>query len=266
VVEDNEINIRFARGLLQKLGHQVTVVRNGIEAVHAVSSSKDSSFDVALMDVQMPVMGGLEATEAIRVLERETGRHLPIIAMTANAMRGDRERCLEAGMDDYIAKPIDTSKLMAALRRLAPEQASGTANQLPARTRKKPKPAQAHASSKKDDAKSVFDREAVLDTLGDDPDAFRTLTHMLLVDHQGMLKDADEALATGDLEKLASIAHTLKGMVGNFAAQNTSKAARAFYSAAHTGRTEQAGKAYAKFKVEMETLADALRADPMMKE
>src|SRR6185312_16086357 len=103
LVEDNEINVRFARGLLQKFGHTVSVACNGMEALQAISASSDEPFDLVLMDVQMPVMSGLEATGAIRVLERGTGRRLPIIAMTANAMRGDRERCIEAGMDDYVS-------------------------------------------------------------------------------------------------------------------------------------------------------------------
>jgi len=90
LVEDNEINVRFARGLLQKFGHTVSVARNGVEALQAISASSDEPFDLVLMDVQMPVMSGLEATGAIRVLEGGTGRRLPIIAMTANAMRGDR--------------------------------------------------------------------------------------------------------------------------------------------------------------------------------
>ena len=103
LVEDNVINQRLAIGVLSRFGHEVTVAGDGAQAIETLG--KDN-FDVVLMDVQMPVMDGLAATEAIRAQEEETGGHIPIIAMTAHAMKGDRERCLEAGMDEYVAKPI----------------------------------------------------------------------------------------------------------------------------------------------------------------
>jgi CheY-like chemotaxis protein len=104
VAEDNIINQRIAQSLLTKRGHAVTVVSTGREALDALERE---SFDVVLMDVQMPDMDGFEATAAIRAREQTTGAHVRIVAMTAHAMQGDRERCLAAGMDDYISKPID---------------------------------------------------------------------------------------------------------------------------------------------------------------
>jgi len=108
VAEDNLVNQRVAAGLLTRRGHEVTVVGSGLEAVQATA---DERFDLVLMDVQMPGMGGFEATAAIRERERSTGAHLRIVAMTAHAMTGDRERCLAAGMDGYLSKPIDPLKL-----------------------------------------------------------------------------------------------------------------------------------------------------------
>ena len=108
VAEDNVVNQRIAQALLTKRGHVVTVVNTGREAVEAL---KRESFDVVLMDVQMPDMDGFEATAAIRARERETGTHVRIVAMTAHAMQGDRERCLAAGMDAYLSKPIDQHAL-----------------------------------------------------------------------------------------------------------------------------------------------------------
>src|ERR1035438_525869 len=102
LAEDNKINQFVARRLLEKHGHTVTVAGNGYEAVSLLDGE---SFDVVLMDVQMPAMDGVEATTAIRVKENGTGRHIPIIAMTAHAMKGDEERCLQAGMDSYVPKP-----------------------------------------------------------------------------------------------------------------------------------------------------------------
>jgi CheY-like chemotaxis protein len=117
LAEDNVVNQRVALGLLQRRGHDVTVVSTGAEALDALTKA---AFDVVLMDVQMPVMGGFEATAAIRRAEVQTGQHLRIVAMTAHAMSGDRERCLAAGMDGYLAKPIDPAVLFAAVEK-APE-------------------------------------------------------------------------------------------------------------------------------------------------
>jgi signal transduction histidine kinase/DNA-binding response OmpR family regulator len=112
LAEDNAVNQRLAVRLLEKRGHTVAVANNGREALSALERG---AFDVVLMDVQMPEMGGFEATAAIRERERQTGDHLPIIAMTAHAMKGDRERCLEAGMDGYVSKPVQARELWEAL-------------------------------------------------------------------------------------------------------------------------------------------------------
>jgi CheY-like chemotaxis protein len=117
LAEDNAVNWRLAVRLLEKEGHCVVVAHNGLEAVAAFESR---TFDLILMDMQMPEMNGYEATAAIRERERTLGGHIPIIAMTANAMKGDRERCLEAGLDGYISKPIKTKELFAAIEQMAP--------------------------------------------------------------------------------------------------------------------------------------------------
>jgi CheY-like chemotaxis protein len=99
------------------MGHSVVIASDGIDAVHAYQTGE---FDVILMDVQMPEMDGLEACAAIRAAELTTGRHTPIIGLTAHALRGDRERCLSAGMDDYLAKPVDAHQLAARLQAIVP--------------------------------------------------------------------------------------------------------------------------------------------------
>ena len=116
LAEDNAVNQMLAVRLLEKQGHQVTVTANGREALAALDRQK---FDVVLMDVQMPEMDGFEATTAIRLREQHTGAHLPIIAMTAHAMQGDRQRCVAAGMDDYISKPISNGELIAILEQVS---------------------------------------------------------------------------------------------------------------------------------------------------
>jgi two-component system sensor histidine kinase/response regulator len=112
LVEDNPVNQRVACRMLEKNGHTVVVAGNGREALHALEGQE---FDAVFMDVQMPEMDGFEATAAIRELERGTNRRLPIVALTAHAMIGDRDRCLAAGMDGYLTKPIDSVKLLRAL-------------------------------------------------------------------------------------------------------------------------------------------------------
>jgi CheY-like chemotaxis protein len=113
VAEDNAVNRKLVMALLTKAGHSVITVANGRDAVDALAHER---FDVVLMDVQMPIMGGLEATQLIRAREANTGHRTPIIAVTASAMKGDREECLAAGMDDFVSKPIQTSQLMAVMR------------------------------------------------------------------------------------------------------------------------------------------------------
>ncbi len=118
IAEDNLINQKLAVRLLQKQGHTSTVANTGREALEAWTQQ---SFDAILMDMMMPEMDGLEAAMAIREREKTTGTHIPIIAITANAMMGDRDKCLAAGMDEYISKPVDVTKLYEVLHRLTSE-------------------------------------------------------------------------------------------------------------------------------------------------
>ncbi|MGO9012015.1 MAG: response regulator [Bryobacteraceae bacterium] len=128
LAEDNLINTMLAVRLLEMQDHSVTVANDGKEAVALVEGG---GFDVVLMDVQMPNMSGLEATAAIRAIERGTGKHVPIVAMTAHAMKGDEERCLKAGMDGYISKPLQRSPMMEVIARVT-SPAAESAERLPA--------------------------------------------------------------------------------------------------------------------------------------
>nr|MBA2356092.1 response regulator [Acidobacteriota bacterium] len=114
LAEDNAVNQRVAVAMLTKGGHHVLVADNGADAADAIAREQ---FDVVLMDVQMPDVNGFEATARVRDRERTTGGRIPIVAMTAHAMTGDRERCLDAGMDGYLTKPITFDALMAAVER-----------------------------------------------------------------------------------------------------------------------------------------------------
>jgi CheY-like chemotaxis protein len=118
LAEDNPVNQMLAVKVLEKMGHTISVAANGLQALDLLEKGH---FQVILMDVQMPEMDGFETTRAIREREKLTGGHIPIIAMTAHAMMGDRERCLEAGMDDYISKPINRNELLECIEKLVGE-------------------------------------------------------------------------------------------------------------------------------------------------
>ena len=122
------MNQMLARALLEKMGHRITLAQTGAEAL---SKWSEASFDLILMDVQMPEMDGFEATRSIRQLE-QSDEHIPIVAMTARAMSGDRERCLEAGMDDYVSKPVNRKVLEQTIERFADAQRSVSLRQLAA--------------------------------------------------------------------------------------------------------------------------------------
>jgi CheY-like chemotaxis protein len=117
VAEDNPVNQKLTAAMVQKLGHRVTLAANGEEAL---AKWRAAHFDLVLMDVQMPEMDGFKVTYCMREEESVTGDHVPIIALTAHAMSGDRERCLEAGMDDYVAKPVTTASLAQAIAAYSP--------------------------------------------------------------------------------------------------------------------------------------------------
>ncbi|MBS0345209.1 MAG: response regulator [Proteobacteria bacterium] len=200
LAEDNIVNQTLALRLLEKLGHQVELANNGAEAVELHAHGH---FDIILMDVQMPVMGGFEATARIRERESAGMPRTPIIAMTAHAMKGDRERCLEAGMDGYLSKPVHAPDLVDVL-------ITNVGHDEPA-----PPPAAESAPS----GAPVFDREKVLANLGDDEELLNQLIEMYSEDEPRMLASVDAAVAAGDAESLYSSAHALKGAISNFCAE-----------------------------------------------
>jgi signal transduction histidine kinase/HPt (histidine-containing phosphotransfer) domain-containing protein len=186
IAEDHPVNQRLVTCLLEKQGHTVVVVGDGHAAVEAVAQH---AFDLILMDVQMPDMDGLEATAAIRAQEQARGTHIPIIALTAHAMKGDQERCLAAGMDDYVAKPITANDLSSAIaRRLG----HGAGASLPA-------------------GAPPVDMAAALQAVDGDPALLRELVHLFLQDYPSHMTALQEALQRGDADPVIRTAHSLKG-------------------------------------------------------
>jgi PAS domain S-box-containing protein len=201
VAEDNLVNRKLVTRLLQKRGHRITAVDNGHAAVFAVTSPHGKAFDAVLMDVQMPQLNGLEATAAIRRYEATRSGHVPIIALTAHAMPGDRERCLAAGMDAYLAKPIDVDELIATV------EACGTGRQT------------SHATATSSPASpppvvqqlEVFDRRAALANAAGDRRLLGDVISFFRTDYPTSLRRIRSAIKKKDPEALRLAAHALKG-------------------------------------------------------
>ena len=221
VAEDNPVNQRVIVGMLERGGHTAVVVGNGRKTLGALEAGR---FDAVLMDVQMPEMDGLEATAAIRDKERASGAHVPIVAMTAHVMKGDRERCLAAGMDEYLAKPVEMRELHRTLERLA----------APARSARRPGEL----------LRSVFDEAVVLERVGGDRRELRALVRLFLADCPRALARIREAIASGSARALRDSAHALKGAVANFAAAAAVEAAQRLQAMGQSGALAGAEDAY----------------------
>ncbi|HEU4403324.1 MAG TPA: response regulator, partial [Candidatus Polarisedimenticolia bacterium] len=239
----------------------VTVVRNGREALAAL---KSKPFDVILMDVQMPVMGGFEATAVIRQQEAGRGSHQPIIAMTAHAMKGDRERCLEAGMDDYVTKPVRSEELFAAIDRVLASAAGRPVDAVPVPTAPSRAAitgvdgvtARVPAGPAQPAAGEVIDRQAVQRRF--DSRLLAEIVQVFLDSHGAMLRDVRKAIADRDAGGLERAAHTLKGAVGNFSATAAGEAAQRLEVLGREGRLSQAEEAWKALEREIGRLTEEL--------
>jgi two-component system sensor histidine kinase/response regulator len=217
LAEDNPVNRVLAQKLLQKQGHTVTSVNNGREALKLWEQNQSRQFDVILMDVQMPGMDGLQASTLIREKELATGAHIPIIAVTAHAMKGDRERCLAAGMDGYITKPINPAELAETI-----QAAFRNGTKLPA-AQAGPNPA------------GPSDAE-LLARFDGDCELLKELAGIFLQECPRMLEDIREALRAGNSTALERAAHALKGSVGNFAMPGPGETAQRLELLAKSGQ------------------------------
>jgi CheY-like chemotaxis protein len=211
LAEDNPVNQKVAARMLERLGYRVDVAQNGLEALEALERNR---YAAVLMDVQMPRMDGHEATAEIRRREREAagGRHIPIIAMTANAMQGDREKALTAGMDDYLAKPVRQESLEEVLGRWTSREDGAL-----------PDDGVPEAPETPAENGSVLDPE-VLANLRDlgDAELLAELAGMFFDDASSRLEELRGAIGAGDAAGVERVAHTLKGSSGNMGATRMS--------------------------------------------
>jgi signal transduction histidine kinase/CheY-like chemotaxis protein/PAS domain-containing protein len=244
VAEDNPVNQTLTARMLERLGYLPHVVDNGREALKALETG---TYAAIVMDCQMPELDGYETTRIIRTREREArsqatsapistaSPHIPIIALTANAMKEDRDRCREAGMDDYLSKPIKIEHLGTMLDRWAtPVVAS-------------------------------FDPGRMLESIGGDHELFKQLLDLFLERHPIMLRDIRDAVLARDAEKLEYAAHAMKGTAGTLCAQEVLTLAEALETAGRLGRLDHAPGLCRQLEQKLGTLVEMLQRDPALK-
>jgi PAS domain S-box-containing protein len=248
VAEDDPVNRKVAERLLLLRGHAVTTVGDGRAAVECATDGH-TSFDVVLMDVRMPEMDGLQATRAIREWERNKQRHLPIVAMTAQAMAGDRERCLEAGMDDYVSKPVRSAELIAVLHRIT-ERAShvGTPHV------EQPTPAG------DPDAERVLNWKRAVEQLGSSETTLREVSKVFLEQLPEMMARIRNAVETADADALRESAHRFKGAASALAAESVVELARRLEDAGARRQLDAIASDRQRFEQQVTRLEHELRA------
>jgi two-component system sensor histidine kinase/response regulator len=235
------VNQKLAIRILEKAGYNVTLAANGREVLKALERARPPGFDVVLMDIQMPEMDGLEATTAIRDREKSSREHLPIIAMTANAMRGDRERYLDGGMDGYISKPINSLGLFAEIERCLAELKRSTAMaKIPSQPGEQ------------------LDRASLLERVEGDQQLLAEMIQLFLAEAPQLLDAMRKALLQGDMVLLERSAHSMKGAAGNMSAEVTVSAAFRLEQSAKKGDAESSKANLAALEGAIERLLPVL--------
>lgn len=235
LAEDNRVNQTLMVNLLRKQGHDVVLATNGLEAL---SAWQRQPFDAILMDVQMPELDGLQATLQIRAAEGASGRRTPIIALTAHAMSGDRERCLAAGMDAYLPKPVDVRQLLQTLAALAGGDPGAT-----------------QTTSHGD-----FDWSSALARLNGDATLLRQVANLFLEETPGWLADLHSAVAAGAGARIQRLAHTIKGALSHLGAPHAQAVAARLEVAGRAGDQAGSAAALAELQAALDQLAPLLRS------
>jgi CheY-like chemotaxis protein/HPt (histidine-containing phosphotransfer) domain-containing protein len=254
LAEDNITNQQVALGILRKLGLRADAVANGAEALKALETIP---YDLVLMDVQMPVMDGLEATRAIRNPQSAIRNHqVPVIAMTAHAMQGDREKCLEAGMNDYVSKPVATQALAEALEKWLPEaKAEGGKMKDAGGEQKKGSSLILHPSS------LVFDRAGVMARLMDDETLARKVAEGFLVDIPRQIEALRGYLEAGDVPTAERQAHSIKGAAATVGGEALRAVAGEMEKAAKAGDLSAVKARLGELEAEFGRLKQALKKE-----
>jgi PAS domain S-box-containing protein len=239
LAEDNPVNRELVRHFLAKAGHQVDMAKSGREALDRLENT--GRYDLVLMDVRMPDMSGVEAAEAVREREKATGAHIPVIALTAYAMKEDRERCFRAGMDDYVSKPVRAEELLGTIEKVA------------ARFSIEPRlPAPAGS------APPIIDEESLMAGVRGDKKLLLELIDLFAEDSSAMLQHMKEAIERGDSQELASSAHAFIGSLGNFASRRALGKAKEIERRAREWDLDSAASLFPDLVEETNLLLDAL--------
>jgi len=270
LAEDNPVNQKLTRHVLVKEGHEVSIAVDG-QAV--IDRLEQEEFDLILMDVQMPRLSGLEATQAIREKEKSTGEHVPIVALTAHAMKGDLEKCLSAGMDGYLAKPVLPEEIEAEIRRAVTgrnERASGDSGEpaIPQRTSEEgvgPSPELLVSTSVQDQQEEPpsdepFDKIKLMARLDGDVNLLDDIVGEFVENCPKVIDDMREAAQSGRSDLLERAGHSLKGTVGNFAAKRAFDAALNVEMIGRHGHLERAEEGVELLDREISVLLPALEA------
>jgi CheY-like chemotaxis protein len=250
VAEDNAVNQKVAVKMLERLGYRADVAADGKEAVESLSRIP---YAAVLMDVQMPEMGGYEATAEIRKRERSRNHHTPVIAMTANAMQGDREEALKAGMDDYVSKPVKPEELGAVLERWISQPDEKTPD---------PEAETADGIAASGGATDALDQSVLagLRELGDQ-ELVAELAELFLKDVSSQLEALREAIRVGDAPSAERVTHTLKGSCGNMGALRMSTICAELQDVGYSGELELAHVLVERLEAEFARVRVALEAE-----
>ena len=263
LAEDNLVNRALATALLENRGYSLVHAANGREAVEAVARER---FDVILLDVQMPEMDGFEATRRIRATEHGTERHAPIIAMTAHAMAGDRERCLAAGMDDYISKPLEKTALLRLIHQFASRRGSADARHTPTvaaepapRDLAQP-PLPVRPENPRELRSGIFSREMLLDQVDGDEIVMRRMIGIFAEDTPRLLDDIRAAIARRGPDELSRAAHALLSSLGAVGAEHAHHLTQELETHAHDQDYEQIHRTFAALQRDVVEIQHALAA------
>jgi CheY-like chemotaxis protein len=237
LAEDNLINQKVMLAALQNVGHRVAVVGNGKEVLAML---EQQAFDLVLMDLQMPEMDGLQATHAIRAREKTSGRHLPIIALTAHAMKDDRARCLAGGMDDFLTKPVQIDQLRLIIEDLM----------VPSQNKAPPLPPPAAAVT--------LDCQTLLARVGGNAPALVEILDLVPGEVTKLLEELQDAVAKRDARLMQRAAHTLKGTFSSLSAANGREAAAQLESLAHNNELEHVDEAFRELQRQIAAILDAV--------
>jgi signal transduction histidine kinase/DNA-binding response OmpR family regulator len=242
LADDNQVNQLTAKTMLERLGHEVTIANNGVEAIELF---KQREYDLIFMDVQMPEMDGLTATAEIRKLEQEAGGHIPIVAMTAHAMAGDKEKCLDAGMDSYVSKPIRRKELKQVITEIYNKYLKANA--------------ESATEEESETMSEILDAAELLEECENDKEYLKTMVDMFERDTSERMPKLKDAVQSGDSEVIASEAHAMKGGVGNFFAKESFEVAAELEAKGRSQSLEGAHELLTRLEQEIEKLLAKLK-------